>query len=281
MGNKKNFINSNGCVFLLAYLLSLAELACSHAHKGGLEVAPISPSTGKSSEATRHQRMELNLTATTQDLTPILSAMVRLKQPLVDETTGQPSELYCTGFYIGDGLVLTAGTCVKNCATLKMMWIKPGTLSTTGGNETTCAEIVGRSDTEVNDYALIKVKETSKLPPDFIHLSLNTTVTGKREVSMLSFASGSNEKVWLSSGCFLNGGAAYEGNLEGIDSHDCDVDHGSQGALLFSKSERSPLALFSKQLDGINRVTGFKKIIVPAPVPALVPPPVMAAPGAL
>ena len=245
--------------------------ACARSHRSDLEDAPVRPISSKSSELSKHLRSEFKSAEDAKLFASLLPSMGRLVQPVTPENADAPREIVCTAFHIGDGFVLTSGSCVKECATLKVTWIKPNTASAEGGTETSCSEVVSRSDTDENDFAVLKMKEPQKIPTYFVRLSLNTTVAGKSEVVLLGFADGTNKNVWLSSGCALNAGTGYEGAVEGIDSHDCTVEQGSQGALLFSKTARAPLALFSKRLDGINVVTAFKKIIVPDPTPEPIP----------
>ena len=274
--HKKKTETSGRFVLLWAVLCGLGFWACSKAQKSDLDDAPVRPIGARTSESAKIARSEVKSVNDAKLFANYLPSMGRLVQPLSAEqleNPDTPSELVCTAFYLGEGLVLTSGTCVKECKSLKITWIKQDTASAEGGNETTCSEVVSRSDTDESNYAVLKVVEVDKLPTEFVRLSLNTNVTGKREAVLLGFDSGPNQNVWMSSGCSVSAGTSYEGNVGGINSHDCEVSSGSLGALLFSKSDRSALALFSKRLDGINVVTGFKKITVPEPTPTVEPTP--------
>jgi len=268
--NRKNTDTSVRFGLPWAVLSVFVFWACSKSQKSDLDDAPVRPISARSSELNKVVYSELKSINDAKLFASYLPSIGRLVQTLSDdqlENPESPRELVCTAVYLGDGLVLTSGTCVKECKNLKITWTKENSVSAEGGNVTSCSEVVSRKDTDDSNYAVLKVVEVDKLPREFIRLSLNTNVSGKREAVLIGFDSSANLNVWISSGCSVSAGTTYEGTAEAIDSHDCEVSSGSLGALLFSKSDRSALALFSKRLDGINVVTGFKKINIPAPTP--------------
>lgn len=131
----------------------------------------------------------------------------------------------CTGFHIGQGLVLTAGHCIKSmvCTPEASFVWKDGNQSEITSH---CIKVISTVENDEMDYALLKVfpQPTHTLPLSFP--DLDAIGEESPEVNLISLPL--NQQLSSSGPCQLLGPDFGQRVF-----HDCDSTQGSSGAPLF------------------------------------------------